>query len=158
MRPVKFFMRSIFIFAVAALLFLWGCPKKEGSPKAEGPAAGEKVEAPVEKKAPVEGKPPEAAVKEKIPEDKAEIVVKFTEKSTMPSPRLSHRRHAEEYAVACRECHHTEGADRACRSCHKAKIGAQGESIFKDAMHKKCVNCHMAKGAGPTVCVECHKE
>lgn len=90
---------------------------------------------------------------------------------------FSHSRHVAEVGLTCVMCHHTEDKDFAsgtparCDACHKA----DAEISFKDAMHARCVLCHIKKvreaagGAGawiepnnnegpPTHCVACHRQ
>lgn len=96
---------------------------------------------------------------------------------------LSHKKHNEEYKIACADCHHVykdgknvwkEGdkVDK-CDVCHKeakapkAKKGepkmSKKEKIAKyhySAIHENCVSCHKAekkKGKkAPAKCKDCH--
>ena len=54
--------------------------------------------------------------------------------------------------------HKKHSADPAsCKACHgEAKPGKL--TLGKDAAHKLCKDCHVAKKAGPTKCGECHKK
>lgn len=77
---------------------------------------------------------------------------------------FDHKGHIEGYAISCVTCHHTEkesftsGSAPACRSCHNA------ESVvsFKDAMHNRCVVCHITESkagkSAPTECLTCHTQ
>lgn len=77
---------------------------------------------------------------------------------------LSHKKHVEEYGVACGECHHDdkgkalelkEGDDvQRCVECHKETAKApKGEKLkknekimkyHKEALHANCIGCHKA--------------
>lgn len=51
--------------------------------------------------------------------------------------------------------HKEHGANYACAKCHGA--GTPGKvSMGKESAHKVCKGCHVAEGAGPTKCAECH--
>lgn len=90
---------------------------------------------------------------------------------------FSHTTHVAEVGLTCVMCHHTQkkdfvsGTPARCEACHKA--GA--EITFKDAMHRRCVLCHIKKvreeavGEGteieesyeetpPTQCLQCHRQ
>lgn len=90
---------------------------------------------------------------------------------------FSHSRHVAEVGLTCVMCHHTEdkdfvsGTPARCEACHKA----DAEIGFKDAMHRRCVLCHIKKvreAAGgedgvieegynegpPTHCIGCHRQ
>jgi hypothetical protein len=89
--------------------------------------------------------------------------------------KLSHKKHAAEFQIACTECHHVykdgnnvwkEGnAAQKCEVCHtfiktgKALKDATPEeqklSLY-NAFHSNCVNCHKEKAKGPAKCLECH--
>jgi hypothetical protein len=88
--------------------------------------------------------------------------------------RFSHERHVDTVGLTCVMCHHTEakgfvsGTPVRCESCHNAS----SEISFKDAMHRRCVLCHIKKvkeaelGVGaptgetaskpPVQCLQCH--
>ena len=88
---------------------------------------------------------------------------------------LSHKKHATEYKVQCKDCHHVyedgknvweEGkAVQKCSECHNVyKLGkdlreATEEekklSLFK-AYHDNCKGCHKKEQKGPVKCTECH--
>jgi predicted CXXCH cytochrome family protein len=44
-----------------------------------------------------------------------------------------------------------------CKTCHGEGAPTKVE-LDKAAAHKLCIDCHKAKGAGPTKCGECHKK
>ncbi len=77
---------------------------------------------------------------------------------------FDHKTHIEGYGISCVTCHHTEketftsGSTARCGACHNA----EGEISFKDAMHKRCVVCHITEAeAGknaPTECLSCHTQ
>lgn len=52
----------------------------------------------------------------------------------------------------CRTCHHQGVEMGPCVSCHGV---IPGLPLFKDILHKQCVNCHWQK-RGPTECAGCH--
>ncbi len=89
--------------------------------------------------------------------------------------RFSHRTHVDTVGMDCAMCHHTEpagfvsGTPARCEACHNASAGIS----FKDAMHRRCIPCHLKKvkearlGVGeqiketlakapPTECLQCH--
>jgi hypothetical protein len=90
---------------------------------------------------------------------------------------FSHSTHVAEVGLSCVMCHHTEkkdfvsGTPARCEACHKA----DAEITFKDAIHRRCVLCHINKvkeediGEGgkteegdretpPTQCLQCHQQ
>ena len=89
--------------------------------------------------------------------------------------KLSHKKHATEYKVQCKDCHHVykegknvweEGQEgKKCSECHNVyKLGkdlreATEEekklSLFK-AYHDNCKGCHKKEKKGPVKCTECH--
>jgi hypothetical protein len=85
---------------------------------------------------------------------------------------LSHKKHVDEYGVACTECHHDyqdgknvwkEGDPvKKCAECHPMETKeakSAGVDKLKNAYHKNCKNCHKEKGKGPfKKCTECHGE
>ena len=94
--------------------------------------------------------------------------------------KLSHKAHAEDYNVACTDCHHEykDGANtwqegepvKKCTECHSEGKKAKGEEVSKEdemkrfhytAIHENCKGCHAAlkkesKATGPTTCTKCH--
>jgi hypothetical protein len=113
---------------------------------------------------------------DQMPDDKATILLtpKFGPVS------FSHQRHAEELAIACRDCHHAwqeQPAPRPCHACHQARhfsmaatrpadappqTGAPDPIRAKLAFHGLCVDCHARLAAqqlptGPhDSCRDCH--
>lgn len=96
---------------------------------------------------------------------------------------FSHKKHAEDYKIACADCHHVykdgknvwkEGDKvQKCSECHKEAQAPRGKDAPKlskaekikdyyyDAIHDNCVGCHKAekkKGKEdiPTTCNACH--
>ena len=90
---------------------------------------------------------------------------------------FSHTTHVAEVGLSCVMCHHTEkkdfvsGTPTRCDACHKA----DAEITFKDAMHRRCVLCHIKKvkeeaiaeggeteegyqEGPPTQCLQCHQQ
>jgi hypothetical protein len=84
---------------------------------------------------------------------------------------LSHQKHAEDYKVACNECHHEykDGKNvwnemmgvKRCRECHDAGKKQGNADILNLAYHKQCHTCHKelkAKEAPWQKCEGCHAE
>jgi len=77
---------------------------------------------------------------------------------------FDHKTHIEGYGISCVTCHHKEkesfvsGSTPRCSSCHNA----ESDVSYKEAMHKRCVVCHIAETkAGkkpPTECLLCHTQ
>ena len=96
-------------------------------------------------------------------------------KKKYEDPKLTHKKHAEEYKIQCDQCHHiyTDGKNTwkegqkvdKCETCHtSAKTGkalreASAEekklSLYK-AFHDNCKGCHKDQQKGPIKCIECH--
>jgi hypothetical protein len=103
-------------------------------------------------------------------------------KHTKSGVKFSHKKHAEEYGVACNECHHVfEGGKNVfkegdpvqkCHDCHNEPTIKGEKKLSKDkqklnlkiAFHNNCQSCHKklkkedkAKyGKIPTTCIQCH--
>ena len=107
------------------------------------------------------------------------IVIDDTTKATNRylGVAFSHEKHVDTVGLTCVMCHHTEakgfvsGTPARCEACHNASA----EISFKDAMHRRCVLCHIKKvkeselGVGeqlnetiknvpPTQCLQCHRQ
>ena len=111
-----------------------------------------------------------------------EITIKA---SIWPSPtktpvKFSHAKHAQEYKIACTQCHHVykdgkntwkEGDQvEKCDKCHteatvqgEAKLPPEEKKLnLKLAFHKNCLDCHKklkaenAESKAPVTCVQCH--
>jgi hypothetical protein len=92
---------------------------------------------------------------------------KYTAKKKEPVT-LTHKKHAVDYKIACKECHHTWDQKPGtqppkCATCHKEQ--AQGKVLgTMQAYHKSCMGCHkelqkQGKPTGPTTkCNDCHKK
>ncbi|OEU49255.1 MAG: hypothetical protein BA861_11250 [Desulfobacterales bacterium S3730MH5] len=119
-------------------------------------------------------------------EEVAEVIIMESpvfEKHKKALVPLTHKKHNEEYGIACAECHHVyedgknvwkEGdAVQKCSACHseaKAPKAKKGEPkltkqekikmFYYSAIHENCVACHKAAKkegkAAPTKCAECH--
>jgi hypothetical protein len=116
----------------------------------------------------------------------AEPPEKITLKDSLwPSPtktpvEFNHKKHSEEYKVACDQCHHIyqdgkntwkQGdAVQPCDKCH-TEATFQGEKKLppdqqklnlKLAFHNNCVGCHQklkkenAESKAPVTCAQCH--
>lgn len=85
----------------------------------------------------------------------------------MAPVKFSHAKHATEYQIACKECHHkeadpTKGVQK-CVECHGLEEGKEGAPKAMLAYHKNCIDCHKKvnaeqQKAAPTKCNECHKK
>jgi hypothetical protein len=53
--------------------------------------------------------------------------------------------------------HRAHAKELHCATCH-SEIEPGKVAWDKDTAHAYCRDCHLAKGAGPTSCVECHKK
>jgi hypothetical protein len=89
--------------------------------------------------------------------------------------KLSHKKHATEYKIPCKDCHHVykdgknvweEGQEvKKCSECHNVYLlgkelreATEEEkklSLFK-AFHDNCKGCHKKEQKGPVKCTECH--
>lgn len=99
--------------------------------------------------------------------------------------QFTHKKHVEEYLIACGRCHHDETGKpldltyddnpRGCIECHKGTQKPKGEKLGKkekiakyhfEALHANCIGCHKdynkekgdakGKGPAPTSCTKCH--
>ena len=113
-----------------------------------------------------------------------EIVIKSTiwTDHTKSPVTLNHKKHQEQYKIACAECHHVykDGKNvwkkgdevKKCQECHneptikveKKLPKAQQKLNLKLAFHDNCLGCHKKlkkedkdKYAKiPTTCIQCH--
>jgi hypothetical protein len=91
---------------------------------------------------------------------------------------FSHKKHSDEYKVACADCHHIYDGGKntwkqgdvvqKCAVCHKdTGTPEQGMSkkekiakFHKEAIHANCVECHKTVNkdgkAAPIACKDCH--
>jgi len=86
----------------------------------------------------------------------------YAENPLRPPVEFTHKKHVENYASDCTECHHdyTEGEPfRKCGECHEAENTDEALSL-KNALHQSCRDCHInaggEEGPAPTKCAECH--
>ena len=85
--------------------------------------------------------------------------------------RLSHKKHAEEYGIACDSCHHVyqEGENvwkqgdpvAKCVACHDPVEDQDNVIRLQSAFHNNCRNCHKeisqeGKEAPYKKCTDCH--
>jgi Na+-transporting methylmalonyl-CoA/oxaloacetate decarboxylase gamma subunit len=120
-----------------------------------------------------------AADKQEVP---AEVVIasKLWPQLTKGPVNLSHKKHAEEYKIACSECHHKyengknvwkEGDHvQKCQECHneptiqmEKKLPPDQQKLnLKLAFHNNCQECHKKfkkdhpESKVPTACAGCH--
>jgi hypothetical protein len=114
------------------------------------------------------------------PKGKMEIKSEAWEAHTKCPVDFSHQAHAEDYEVACVDCHHVfedgknvwkEGDPAcACASCHtdltiegEKKLPPEQQKLnLKLAYHENCQGCHRnlkkedPKTAAPVTCTGCH--
>ena len=98
---------------------------------------------------------------------------------------FTHKKHVEEYTIACGSCHHDETGKpleltyddpvQNCIECHKETKKPKGEKLPKkekiakyhfEAIHANCIGCHKdynkekgdpkGKGPAPSSCKNCH--
>lgn len=145
----------------------------------ESPSVEEIVEVPPPE-SPVEmaTKPETEAVAEPMVETEAsessdEIIIEnqgYTEDKKKPV-KLSHKKHAEEYEIACDSCHHVyqEGENtwkqgdpvEKCVACHDPVEDQDNVIRLQRAFHKNCRDCHKqvtleGREAPYKKCTECH--
>jgi hypothetical protein len=152
--------------------------EQERSPSAEEtaevPPSAPAVEVEVETKAEAESEP----VAEPVNEAEAsgsddEIIIEnqgYVNDKRKPV-KLSHKKHSEEYGIACDSCHHLyqegtnvwEEGDSAqkCAACHDP-VEDQGNVMkLQSAFHKNCRDCHKemsqeGRNAPYKKCTDCH--
>lgn len=107
------------------------------------------------------------AAAQKIPD---EITIENKYKDDKKGPvKLSHKKHAEEYKVACTECHHDykDGKNvwkdtdpvKKCSECHSAEKKQGNADKLNLAFHKNCQTCHKELKKGPYKnCNDCHEK
>ncbi len=87
--------------------------------------------------------------------------------------KLTHKKHVEEYGVACADCHHVfedgenvwkEGDPvQKCYECHDYNESKGNAKKLQLAFHKNCKDCHKdafkegKKGAPFRKCNDCHE-
>jgi hypothetical protein len=85
--------------------------------------------------------------------------------------KLTHKKHAEEYKVACTECHHEykDGKNvwkdtdpvKKCSECHAPDTKQGNADKLNLAFHKNCQSCHKelkGKQAPFKNCNDCHQK
>ena len=88
---------------------------------------------------------------------------------------FQHQMHAEDYDIACTECHHDydedgknvweEGDDvEKCESCHDPSVSEGKVKKLRIAFHKNCIGCHkrmkkegISDDAPYRNCYDCHE-
>lgn len=181
-------MRIIFfvVILIGLLLVLpplTGCGGGEEPPKEEVPASSEPQVKAEPKESPFEEAAVEVSPPSELPAEtgmKAEatgiadkIIIEnqgYTEDKRNPVT-LSHKKHAEEYDIACDSCHHIyeEGENtwkqgdpvEKCVVCHDP-VNDQGNVIkLQSAFHRNCRDCHKemtqeGREAPSKKCADCH--
>lgn len=96
----------------------------------------------------------------------AEIELKW-EGIKFPPVKFSHAKHAVDYKIECKECHHADPAPekevKKCIECHDIAQAKDGVLKAMDAYHKNCIECHKKVNAeqgkaSPVKCNDCHKK
>lgn len=87
--------------------------------------------------------------------------------------RFTHDKHAEDYGIACEECHHIYADGKnvwtpddsvdSCESCHDPAEPTDNIPMLEVAFHQNCTGCHkqVKEGEGPNasapvMCSGCH--
>jgi len=84
---------------------------------------------------------------------------------------FGHQVHAEDYGLACDECHHVyksgknvweEGDEvEKCKTCHDPRESKGDAKKLQIAFHTNCKNCHKESGSDEApykTCYGCHKK
>jgi hypothetical protein len=84
---------------------------------------------------------------------------------------FNHQAHAEDYGVACDECHHVykngknvwEEGDQVqkCIACHDPRESKGDVKKLQIAFHRNCIDCHKESGSTEAPykrCYGCHKK
>ncbi len=100
-------------------------------------------------------------------EDMVQLRPEALQPATRPAALFKHDEHNEKAHLEdqCIVCHHS-GADGVlvadetsegtpCADCHTVEKGKK-QTALRQAYHRRCMNCHKAKGRGPTHCSGCH--
>jgi len=115
------------------------------------------------------------------PPDVATISSKLWPERKFKDVSFSHKKHAQEYGIACTDCHHvfkdgknvwTEGQEtQKCDACHTFAKTGKGLADAKpeekklslwNAFHNNCKGCHAKYNkekdtqAAPIKCLDCH--
>lgn len=121
-----------------------------------------------------------SSAQEQTPPDVITIKAGIYETLTKSPVEFTHKKHAEDYSIACAECHHVyengqnvwkEGDPvQKCEKCHtEATVQAekklppdQQKLNLKLAFHNQCIPCHRdlkkenPNTIAPTTCQGCH--
>jgi len=102
--------------------------------------------------------------------DEFNIENKFKDDKKGPV-KLTHKKHAEAYKVACTECHHEykDGKNvwkdtdpvKKCSACHDPEEKKDNVDKLQNAFHKNCQTCHKelkGKEAPYKKCNDCHEK
>ncbi len=157
---------------------------KNAVAKTEAPAEEKKADAVKEEPS---ASPPESAESavETGRADVAEVIAMESavyDKHKKGIVQFTHKKHFEDYAIACGECHHdADGqpfadlkmgdAVEKCSACHEkagkiAKEATPAEKLefHKEALHQNCIACHKEYNkknntkAAPSSCKQCHPQ
>ena len=122
-----------------------------------------------------------AADKQEVP-DTIELQAKLWSEHTKGPVKFEHKKHQDEYKIACADCHHDykdgkntwkEGDKvQKCMECHNEPTIKGEKKLPKDkqklnlklAFHDNCQGCHKELkkkdkdkyGEIPTTCIKCH--
>ena len=105
--------------------------------------------------------------------DKIIIDNKGYKKDTRPPVPLTHKKHHDEYGVACADCHHEykdgqnvwkEGDPvKKCIDCHDPEKTDGNVLNLQNSFHRNCRDCHkdvsgQGKDAPFKKCTDCHQK
>ena len=107
--------------------------------------------------------------------DEVKIENKGYQKDKKGPIKFSHKKHHEDYKVACTECHHDykdgknvwKDSDKAekCSKCHNPLKKEGKVKKLQNAYHRNCKNCHKAyikdhpdSKAPYKKCTKCHQK
>ncbi len=174
---------AVVLLALLFCLFLFqGCGETEDPSQGEAPAAFESQAKEEQKKSPsVEEiteipSPVTPAEREVTVEDSGSndvIVIENLgyENDKKKPVRLNHKKHSEEYGIACDNCHHLyqEGTNiwkqgdpvQKCVACHDPVEDQEKAMKLQSAFHKNCRDCHKemtqeGREAPYKKCTDCH--
>jgi hypothetical protein len=181
-------MRTLpFVVILLGLLLvlspLAGCGGGEEPPQEEVPAPSEpqvkeeskegRFEEEAAAVSPPSEPPAETGMKVEVAGIVDEIIIEnqgYTEDKKKPV-NFSHKKHEEEYGIACDSCHHVyeEGKNiwkqedpvGKCVVCHDPVADQDGVIKLQSAFHKKCRDCHKevaqeGREAPDKKCMACH--
>jgi hypothetical protein len=180
MTRTTYFVKACFVL-LFVLSLLQGCGGTEEPPSQEAAGSSDfqtkeqKESSSVKEIAeiPPSKHPVERAGESEASESSDEIVIENPgyESDKKKAVKLSHKRHSEEYGIACDSCHHVyqEGENlwkqgdpvHKCVECHDP-VEDQGNAIkLQRAFHKNCRDCHKevtqeGREAPYKKCADCH--